>query len=215
TVPTGPGGAQPDTVPTGAAAASATGPAPDAAAASPAPPGPGLQLGDPFDSLVVQFPTAIPEGMQRPYFLMGGPDEPVYVWVWGSGEEGAREALGRGLGSLEEIDGEPALSAQARFSDGEWRLLVRRPLVGPEAQGRLQLEPGRAIPLAVFAWDGSNGESGTRGAISTWYFLYLDRPTGRGVYVWPLLATLLTAGLGVVVVARARRTRDATDSRTD
>lgn len=206
----GPGAVQADT----AAAGATRGTTP--ADTTAAPPASGLRLGDPFDSLVVQFPTSIPEGMQRPYFLMGGPDDPVYLWVWGSGEEYAREAVGRGLGSLEELDGEPALDARARFTEGEWRLLVRRPLAVPEAEGRLQLVPGRAIPMAVFAWDGSHGESGTRGAISTWYFLYLDRPSGRGVYVWPILATLLTAGLGVVVVARAqRRTRDARDSRTD
>lgn len=185
------------------------------AAVATAPTAPWEGLGDPFDSLVVQFPPTIPDGMQRPYFLMGSAGDPVYLWVWGSGHEGAREAVGRGLGELEALPGESTLSARAAFADGEWRLLIRRPLVA-EAEGRLQLEPGRAIPMAIFAWDGSNGESGHRGSISTWYFLYLDRPTGRGVFVWPVVATLLTAGLGLVLVTRAqRRARDATDPERD
>lgn len=177
---------------------------------------PGVRIGDPFDSLVVQFPTVVPQGMERPYFLMGGAGDPVYLWVWSSAEEGAREALGRGWADFEPLPGEPVLTAQATYAEGRWRLLIRRPLVAPEVEGRLQLEPGRAIPMAVFAWDGSNAESGRRGSISTWYFLYLDRPTGSGVYVWPVLATLLTAGLGLVLVTRAkRRSRDATDSERD
>ncbi len=172
-----------------------------------------LQLGDPNDTLVLQFPPAIPEGMERPYFLMGSADDPVYLWVWSSGREGAREAVGRGLAELEPLSGESVLAAQAEFTEGAWRLLIRRPLRADEVEGRLQLEPGRAIPMAVFAWDGSNAESEKRGSISTWYFLYLDRPTGSGVYVWPVLATLLTVGLGLVLVTRAqRRTRDATDA---
>lgn len=187
-----------------AAGASQTGPT--------APPAGGLTLGRPFDTLVVQFPTAIPEGMERPYFLMGGADDPVYLWVWGSGREGALEAVGHGFGEIRPLAGESILTAAAEYADGQWRLLVRRPLSGPEAESRLQLGPGRAIPMAIFAWDGSNGESGKQGSISTWYFLYLDRPTGKGVYVWPALATLLTAGLGLVLVARAqRRSRERTD----
>lgn len=176
------------------------------------PPAGGLALGRPYDSLVVQFPTAIPEGMERPYFLMGGADDPVYLWVWGSGREGALEAAGHGFGDVRPLGGESILTAAAEYADGQWRLLVRRPLSGPEAEHRLQLGPGRAIPMAIFAWDGSNGESGKRGSISTWYFLYLDRPTGKGVYVWPALATLLTAGLGLILVTRAqRRSRDGAD----
>jgi hypothetical protein len=59
--------------------------------------------------------------------------------------------------------------------------------------------------MALFAWDGSNGEAGTQGSIGSWYFLYLDQPTASTVYIAPILATLLTAALGVVVVRRAQR----------
>src|SRR5467141_3474141 len=36
------------------------------------------------DQLVVQFPVTIPEGMERPYFLMGAATQPVYQWRWTS-----------------------------------------------------------------------------------------------------------------------------------
>jgi DMSO reductase family type II enzyme heme b subunit len=165
---------------------------------------PAGQLGD---ALVIQFPRTIPEGMERPYFLMGDERNPVYLWRWESGEGVASELLARGLARYEPLGGaEPGFVAtEAVYEDGEWRLMLRRTTDGGGVEDRLAFESGRAIPMALFAWDGSNGESGTQGSIGSWYFLYLDQPTASTVYVAPILATLLTAALGVVVVRRAQR----------
>ncbi|HEX6939908.1 MAG TPA: c-type cytochrome, partial [Longimicrobiales bacterium] len=162
------------------------------------------------DAFAVQFPRTIPEGMERPYFLMGDAREPVYLWRWDSRSGRPVEALARGLGRIEPIEAaDAALTASATFDRGEWRLVFRRPLVTADSAagttGRLAFEAGRAIPIAFFAWDGSNGEEGRRGAISSWYFLYLDRPTPATVYATPAVAMLLTLALGLVVVGRARR----------
>ena len=163
------------------------------------------------DALVIQFPRSIPEGMERPYFLMGDDRDPVYLWRWESGQQAANELLARGLARYEPLDGAEAgaLTTEAVFDQGEWRLMLRRTMEAEGVADRLGFEPGRAIPMALFAWDGSNGETGAQGAIGSWYFLYLDQPTANSVYVTPILATLLTAALGVVVVRRAqRRARD-------
>lgn len=160
----------------------------------------------PADAFAVQFPTTIPEGMKRPYFLMGSAEEPVYLWYWRSDAPGVGERLARGLAEMSDLESE-ALVGEAVFDEGEWRLAMRRSL---QADGdRLELAGGAPIPIALYAWDGSNGEYGTQGAISTWYFLYLDEPTTNAVYALPAAATLLTALLGLVIVARAqRRQRD-------
>jgi mono/diheme cytochrome c family protein len=159
------------------------------------------------DALVVQFPRSIPEGMERPYFLMGDERNPVYLWRWESGGEGPDELLARGLSRYEPLGGvEPgSVVAEAVYDEGEWRLLLRRTMDPGGVEDRLGFEAGRAIPMALYVWDGSNGESGTQGSIGSWYFLYLDQPTASTVYVAPILATLLTAALGVVVVMRAQR----------
>ena len=158
------------------------------------------------DAFVVQFPRSIPEGMERPYFLMGDDRDPVYLWRWESGRQ-ASEMLARGLARYEPLgDAESgAVTAEAVFDQGEWRLMLRRTMDAQGLTDRLGFEAGRAIPMALFAWDGSNGETGTQGAIGSWYFLYLDQPTASTVYVTPVLATLLTAALGVMVVRRAQR----------
>jgi len=57
----------------------------------------------------------------------------------------------------------------------------------------------------LFAWDGDNGESGTRGSVSSWYFLFLEDATPATVYVYPTLAMMLTAVLGFLVVGSAQK----------
>src|SRR5438270_2008578 len=158
------------------------------------------------DQLVVQFPRHIPEGsggMERPYFLMGSETDPVYQWRWTSRPRKSVAGLARGIDRFDRLRG--ALVGQASFDHGEWRLVFTRALATPDTANEVQLEAGRAIPVAFFGWDGSSGEHGSRMAVSTWYFLALDRPTPPGVFISPVLAMLVTLGLGLVVVRRARR----------
>ena len=166
------------------------------------------------DQLAVQFPRRLPEasgGMERPYFLMGGATDPVYQWRWTSRPRHAFAGLARGIERFDTLPGAPA--GQATHDRGEWRLVLTRALATPDTANEVQLEAGRAIPLAFFAWDGSSGEHGSRMAVSTWYFLALDRPTPPGVFISPVLAMLVTLGLGLVVVRRAQRRGAATSHR--
>jgi DMSO reductase family type II enzyme heme b subunit len=169
------------------------------------------------DRLAVQFPLALPEGpqaMERPYFLMGSTTQPVYQWRWTSGPledtlsvaaVGAGAAgLARGIERFDPLVGAP-LSAQAVFDQGEWRVVFTRSLATADTSNQLQFRAGRAIPVAFFAWDGSNGETGPRMAVSSWYFLSLDTPTPPRVFVSPVLAMMVTLGLGWMVVRRAQR----------
>jgi DMSO reductase family type II enzyme heme b subunit len=156
----------------------------------------------------VQFPATLPSGAERPYFLAGSTRSPVYLWYWQSRAERAVEARGRGMDRIEPLP--PArepLEVSARHGQGEWQVVFRRSLVTDSASAadRLQFRAGEPIPVAFLAWDGSNGESGSRAAISTWYFVYLDQPTPATTYAAPAVAMLLTAGLGLMVVGRAQR----------
>jgi DMSO reductase family type II enzyme heme b subunit len=163
------------------------------------------------DAIAVQFPRTIPTGMDKPFFLMGNARDPVYLWHWQSRPERVLEMHARGMGRLEPITATHSpVSGRSVFDDGQWRLLLRRPLLVTDAAdtgvpGRLDFATAQAIPFALFAWDGDNGESGTRAAISTWYYIYLDEPTAPTVLAMPILAVLLTAGLGFWTVRRAQR----------
>jgi DMSO reductase family type II enzyme heme b subunit len=154
------------------------------------------------DAFAVQFPPTVPRGMERPYFLMGSAAAPVYLWTWSS-EAGAREARARGLGQIEPLQ-DGGLAGAAEFESGRWALVLRRGIDAAD-EARLGFVEGVPIPMAFFAWDGSSGEAGTRGAVSTWYYVFLEQPPSNMVFVTPVLAMLLTGGLGLVAVRRARR----------
>src|SRR2546425_9289196 len=155
------------------------------------------------DQLAVQFPRDLPQGMERPYFLVGATTDPMYQWRWTSRPRRAFGGLARGIERFDTLPGAPA--GEATYEHGEWRLVLTRALATPDTANEVQLEAGRAIPMAFFAWDGSSGEHGSRMAVSTWYFLALDRPTPPGVFISPVLAMLVTLGLGLVVVRRGQR----------
>lgn len=156
------------------------------------------------DQLAVQFPRRLVEGTERPYFLMGSSADPVYQWRWRSEPAGGEEGTARGI---DRYDPQPAasqaLGARAVYDRGEWQVVFARALATSDTANDLQFRPGRAIPIAFFAWDGSSGEHGTRLAVSSWYFLALAEPTPPRVFLAPVVAMALTLGLGLWVVRRA------------
>jgi hypothetical protein len=74
---------------------------------------------------------------------------------------------------------------------------------------------GHAIPMAFYAADGSSGEDEVRGAVSTWYMVYLDVPTPMRVFVAPIAMLALSAGLGMLLVTRAQRREQNGDRAKD
>jgi DMSO reductase family type II enzyme heme b subunit len=156
------------------------------------------------DQLVVQFPMLMPDGLEMPFFLSGDNRRPVYLWQWQSDRDDAFQGEARGVGTEVFQSGGQDLTVDASHADGQWQVMFTRPLV-TEDEGDLDFVIGEAIPMALFAWDGDNGESGTRGAVSSWYFLFLEEATPATVYVAPALAMMLTAVLGFLVVGRAQK----------
>ncbi len=157
------------------------------------------------DAFAVQLAPTTEQGRDLPYFLMGDAARPVYVWEWSSAG-GVSESIARGLMTREPLaaDGTP-VQAEARFTDGRWELLLRRALVPQDTVARTVFRTATVTPIAFYAWDGSNGEADTRGAVGSWYFLYLEQPVAAGVYIAPIIAAALTALLGIIVVLRAQK----------
>ncbi len=167
------------------------------------------------DALTVQFPPTMPneDEMDRPYFLMGDAQDPVYQWRWNSETNRADRATARGLGDVQSM-GSEGLIWDSQWEDGRWQLLLRRPLAAVDPASELEFEIGQPVPIAFFAWDGDNSEEGHRGSVSSWYFVHLEEETPPSTYVTPLFAFLLTGGLGVLVVRRAQRREDEAEDRS-
>jgi DMSO reductase family type II enzyme heme b subunit len=157
------------------------------------------------DRLVVQWSMSSGSESERPYFLGGSTRRPVYVWRWTSEPSQVQEGTATGLGHFSPAAGTSAVTQSARFADGQWQLLLTRPLASTDTTKAPRFTTGRAIPVAFFAADGSNGEDDVRGAVSTWYAVYLDVPTPTRVFVAPLATIALSAGLGMLLVTRAQR----------
>ena len=162
------------------------------------------------DGLAIQLPAVIPDDSERPYFLMGDPNDPVTLWTWDS-RSGAAESSGRGLGRIDTLPGGD-LAAEERWNEGHWEIVLTRS-IGTGAEGAIELAEGVAIPAAVFAWDGSSAESPDRGSVSSWIYLYLEEPPSSNVVVAPIVAILLSGGLLLLLVRNAQRRQTAAGAR--
>jgi mono/diheme cytochrome c family protein len=168
------------------------------------------------DRITLQWATTPADDAERPYFLGGSTRRPVHVWRWASAADApaGRVEVGtaRGLGTFAAAAaGDPAaaVTSAARFENGEWRLQLVRALRAGDSTKAPAFAAGHAVPLAIQVADGSNGEDGVRGAVSTWYAVHLDEPTPARVYAAPAATALLTAGLGMLLVVRAQRREPA------
>ena len=163
------------------------------------------------DRLIIQWSKTPNDESERPYFLGGSARRPVYVWRWTSDPARVDEGTETGLGHFTPFSSSQ-VTQTARFADGQWQLLLTRPLASADTTNAPRFTTGRAIPMAFFAGDGSNGEDDVRGAVSTWYAVYLDVPTPARVFVAPLATIVLSAGLGMLLVTRAQRRERRADS---
>ena len=148
------------------------------------------------DGVAVQLPVVIPKEMQKPYFGMGDAANPVNIWHWKSGTKDAGETINlitsKGFKEIEKRDAAGVgLKAKATYSDGTWRVVISRPLTTSAADKDIQFSEGRFIPVAFAAWDGSNGEKGSKHTMTTWYWLLLKPATGAK----PLITALVVMGL--------------------
>ena len=122
--------------------------------------------------------------------------KPVNLWQWRSGTAKAPESGGlanaQGPGKVEARDATKAgLSVKGAYKNGTWRVVMRRPLRTDDAKNDIQFREGAFTPIAFAAWDGSNGEAGSRHTITTWYWLLLEPPTGLGPYIAAILVFLI------------------------
>ncbi|MCP4319190.1 MAG: c-type cytochrome [Hyphomicrobiales bacterium] len=151
------------------------------------------------DAIAVQWPIKIVEGMEKPYFLMGDTSKPVNLWRWSSGTTQEPESVAvfdaAGIGQQQPRGDTGELVATGSYQAGTWRVVMIRPLNTDATDNDLQFEEGRFIPVAFFAWDGSNSENGSRLAMTTWYWLLLKPPPSAMPMVAAIIIALLVAAV--------------------
>ena len=144
------------------------------------------------DAVAIQLPIEIHDSMEKPYFGMGDANNPVNIWHWHSGTTETTEGISllnsKGFKEIEKRDAATiGIHAKGLYTEGTWRVVMKRSLTTAESDKDLQFVSGKFIPIAFAAWDGSNSEKGSRHTMTTWYWLLLKPATGAK----PIIAALL------------------------
>jgi DMSO reductase family type II enzyme heme b subunit len=109
----------------------------------------------------VQFPVKVPQGTERPYFLMGGASDPVYQWRWSSVPRRGVAGLAKGMERFDTLPTANAPATQAVYDHGEYSAVFTRTLRRPTRANELQFALAGLFQSRV-RWDGSNAERGGR-----------------------------------------------------
>ena len=162
------------------------------------------------DSIALQFPVKTVVGTRKPHFLRGSVSQPVHLWTWNADLDAQNtpavtESLARGWKQAPKMqtDEQQQVSATATWDQGRWRVVMKRPLL-TEDSGDVQFVQGEFIPVAVNAWDGSNGEHGLIMSLSSWYYVSLEAPARPAPFAYAGLAILLTGFIGVWLKRKAQ-----------
>ena len=156
------------------------------------------------DAISLQFPPQITASTERPYFLMGDANEAVYLLRWEQGK-GAGEASANGPTKIAALQG-GEVTGKAVYAAGQYRLVMKRPLTA-KGEGRPTFRPAQFTPVAIQAWDGGSGETGTKMSLTSWYYLRLEEPQSNRRFVIPPVVAILTLAAMFLVVRAANRAR--------
>lgn len=170
-----------------------------------APPAEGVVLSD---AVAVQLPATLPDGPAKPYFLYGDPANPVDLWFYDAGTDGAVVYRGSGEALVRRASGSsetPRVQARGVYGDGLWRVVFVSPRGATDAETAAFLPDSTFIPIALSVWSGQAGETGNRRAITSWYHLYLAPPETAFAYTFGGAVALSILGLELLVAASVRR----------
>jgi len=162
------------------------------------------------DAAAVEFPRRISTTSEKPWFRHGDPKHPVNLWYWRapSVEPAQPEAVivmdAAGPDQPPAPRQDAAVVGSGRWKDGQWRIVLARPLVTDDARD-VSFAVGRYIPIAFADWDGWAGQQGGRHTLTPWYWLLLV-PEKRPLVLY---GTAGGSGIfaGAVFLFAARRAR--------
>ncbi len=165
------------------------------------------------DAVAVELPAQIPATSEKPWFRHGDPKHAVNIWFWRAPSIDPPAPEQTVLLDASGPDGPPVpregpteLSASGLWQDGQWRVVMSRPLVS-EDQRDLQFQTGRYIPIAFANWDGWAGQRGSRHTFTSWYWLLLE-PEARPLFVYGVSGgSGVLAGLLFLFAVRRQRDR--------
>jgi len=163
------------------------------------------------DGVAIQMSVKIPDSPELPHFILGQSGKPVNLLHWKAdwNEDPARKSPVEFLIATGAKTGEKPLKDQIAtgkgiFSNGRWRVVIKRPLASPDPATITPIEPGTFVPISFHAWEGSNGEVGLRRSISSWYYVFIEKKTPASVYAKSIGFALLAVGIEMMLIRKAK-----------
>lgn len=161
------------------------------------------------DAVAMKFPVKIPDGPEKPHFMMGDTSKAINLWQWKADwqEQGKGSpveelnAKGPGKPPTAQDSAGQATGGFGLYDDGRWKVVIKRSLATNE-KNDVQFVGGKLIPVAFSVWDGSNGEVGLRMSISAWYYVILSAPASILVYIYTIGAAAIAGALEWQFVAK-------------
>jgi len=129
----------------------------------------------------------------KPRYLFGSNDQfPVDIVKWeADGSLRAFEGTGWDKDFIQRDNYEESMKLlYSEWKNGRWTVIVQRPLGNKKDQDYDEdtfFEMGQYIPTVFFAWDGHNGDAGRKMAVSAFYYTFLEPPTPREAYIYPIV----------------------------
>jgi DMSO reductase family type II enzyme heme b subunit len=165
------------------------------------------------DSVAIQFPSVIPRGPQKPFFLFGQTGKSVNIWRWKADRikepvaEISIEEL-NSQGYKKPMTSQPLESqitrGQVLWHKGTWKVVMKRLLKTEDHKLDVQFERGKLMAMAFLAWDGSNGETGLKMSHSSWFYLLPEASTPLSAYIYGLIAVVVAAWFEWWLIRRVR-----------
>jgi mono/diheme cytochrome c family protein len=153
----------------------------------------------------------------KPRYLFGSNEQfPMDIVKWeADGSLRAFKGTGWDKDFEERYDYEENIKIlYSEWKNGRWTVIIQRPLGDKKEQdydSDTFFEMGQYIPTVFFAWDGHNGDAGRKMAVSAFYYTFLEPPTPKEAYVYPIA---IAAGVvlleGWVLIRRSNKRKGKT-----
>ena len=128
----------------------------------------------------------------KPRYLWGSNEQfPVDILKWeADGSLRAFKGTGWDKDFEERFNYEESIKVlHSEWKNGRWTVMIQRPLGNKTDQDYDEdtfFEMGQYIPTVFFAWGGHNGDAGRKMAVSAFYYTFLEPPTPREAYIYPI-----------------------------
>ena len=164
------------------------------------------------DAVAVQMAVKLPNSPEIPHFVAGSLDKPVNLWQWKAdwNEDATKPSpvemlISKGHKKPAEPTAIQNVLGKGVFSNGQWKVVLKRPLASENPAEITPIEAGVAIPIAFHAWDGLNGEVGFQRSISSWFFLVIEKEIPKTAYIYSIGFMLLAVCVEVFLIRKVKK----------